>query len=241
MFLEKYARSFFKRKMVVVTVSILLVILLLFKTGYLGEGNKVRIACVGDSLTYGSGVLKTRETNSYPAKLQKKLGNSYKVLNFGLRNATASAQGDLPYLESEEYAQSLESNPDIVILMLGTNDSKISNWDPVEYEAGLRKLLESYIALDNAPTVYLIRSPYCFAVDGSDIAEYTIQPSVVENEIGAIAKTLAEEEGVSFIDLYSVTDGQNELYTSDGIHFNKSGYELFSSTIYQYLLEEIKE
>lgn len=210
----------------------MLVILLLFHAGYLGEDKRVKVACVGDSLTYGSGVLKTRETNSYPAKLQKKLGSSYNVLNFGLRNATASLAGDLPYLQSEEYARSLESNPDIVILMLGTNDSKIDNWSPEEYEKGLRDILESYINLESCPSVYLVRSPYCFAVDGSDIAEYTIQPQVVRDEIGAIAKDLADEENVSFIDLYSVTEGLNELYTSDGIHFNKKGYELISSNIF---------
>ncbi len=233
MFLLKYARGFFEKKMVVVGVAILLVLVLLYNSGYLGgRDNRTRIACVGDSLTYGSGVLKTREINSYPSKLQQKLGTTYYVMNYGLRNATASADGDLPYLSSDEYAQSLESNPDVVILMLGTNDSKIDNWNADSYREGLTEIVNSYLELESDPTVYIMRSPYCYSIDGGEIAEYTIQPAVVENEIGTIIKTVADESGVNYIDLYTPTDGQDELYTKDGIHFNKNGYELIASIIH---------
>ena len=233
MFWEKYAKGFFKRKIVVVAVAILLVAALLYHSGFFGgEDKRVRVTCVGDSLTYGSGVLKTRDLNSYPAKLQTKLGTSYVVSNFGLRNATASKNGDLPYVNSGEYSDSLKSNPDIVIIMLGTNDTKTVNWDPVEYKEGLSTIVSSYVELESKPTVYLVRSPYCFAVDGDYTAEYCIQPGIVAGELGEIEEEIAAEYGVSLIDMYSATEGQDDLYTSDGIHFNKHGYELISSTIY---------
>lgn len=218
--------------MVILLAAVVLVFFVLFNSGFFGgKDERIRVSCVGDSLTYGSGVLKTRDTDAYPAQLQIKMGTDHLVSNFGLRNATASASGDLPYVESEEYQQSLKSKPDIVVLMLGTNDTKTYNWNASDYEAGLKELVESYQQLDTKPTVYLMRSPYCYSLDGSDVAEYDIQPAVVADELGGIVEKVAAETGVEVIDLYGVTEGQDELYT-DGIHFNAKGYELIADEVY---------
>jgi lysophospholipase L1-like esterase len=228
-------KGFLQRKMVILLAAVVLVFFVLFNSGFFGgKDERIRVSCVGDSLTYGSGVLKTRDTDAYPAQLQIKMGTDHLVSNFGLRNATASASGDLPYVESEEYQQSLKSKPDIVVLMLGTNDTKTYNWNASDYEAGLKELVESYQQLDTKPTVYLMRSPYCYSLDGSDVAEYDIQPIVVSDELGGIVEKVAAETGVEVIDLYEITEGQDELYT-DGIHFNAKGYELIADEVYSNL------
>ncbi|WP_097076178.1 GDSL-type esterase/lipase family protein [Pseudobutyrivibrio ruminis] len=228
-------KGFLQRKMVILLAAVVLVFFVLFNSGFFGgKDERIKISCVGDSLTYGSGVLKTRDTDAYPAQLQIKMGTDHLVSNFGLRNATASASGDLPYVESEEYQQSLKSKPDIVVLMLGTNDTKTYNWNASDYETGLKELVESYQQLDTKPTVYLMRSPYCYSLDGSDVAEYDIQPVVVSDELGGIVEKVAAETGVEVIDLYEITEGQDELYT-DGIHFNAKGYELIADEVYSNL------
>ncbi len=138
-------KAFIKRKFVILLAAIVLVFFVLFNAGFFGgKDERIRITCVGDSITYGSGVLKTREVDSYPAQLQKRLGTDHIVYNFGLRNATASAKGNLPYIESEEYKESLKPKPNIVVLMLGTNDTKQANWDDVEYKNGLKTFVHSY-------------------------------------------------------------------------------------------------
>ena len=219
-------KAFLQRKMVILLAALVLVFFVLFNAGFFGgDDERIRVVCVGDSLTYGSGVIETRETDSYPAQLQLKLGTSHNVMNFGLRNATASSKANLPYIESEEYKKSLQSSPDIVVLMLGTNDSKSYNWDSEAYEDGLKELVLSYQKLDSKPTVYLMRSPYCYSLDGTDVAEYDIQPAIVSMELGDIVYKVAEETGAVFIDLYEITENQNDLYT-DGIHFNAEGYKL---------------
>ncbi|QFJ53654.1 GDSL-type esterase/lipase family protein [Pseudobutyrivibrio xylanivorans] len=231
----KFMRGLFQRKMVVLLVAIVLLFAVLYNAGMFGGTDKrVRITCVGDSITYGSGVLKTREIDCYPAQLQTMLGTTYLVSNFGLRNATASATGDLPYMQSQEYKDSLESKPDIVVLMLGTNDAKTYNWNPKEYEKGLQELVESYKALSSKPTVYLMRSPYCYAINENGEAEYSIQADVVTGELGDIVTKVAGETGVEVIDLFAVTEGQDDLYT-DGIHFNADGYSLIADTVYEYV------
>ena len=218
--------------MVILLAAVVLVFFVLFNSGFFGGNDeRIRVSCVGDSLTYGSGVIKTREVDSYPAKLQKKLGTSHLVSNFGLRNATASADGDLPYIDSAQYKKSLESEPNIVLLMLGTNDSKTYNLIAKSYEEGIKSLVQTYKNLDTNPTVYLMISPYCFSLDGSDIAEYQVQPKVVAGKIRDIVEKVAAEEGVEVIDLYSVTVGKEERYR-DGIHFDAEGYKIIADYIY---------
>ena len=228
----EYIKGFIQRKMVILLAAGVLVFFVLFNAGFFGgEDDRVKVSCVGDSLTYGSGVLKTRELDSYPAKLQSKLGTSHVVSNFGLRNATAASSGDLPYINSEEYKESLESNPDVVILMLGTNDTKTYNWNAADYEEGLKTIVESYQKLESKPTVYLMRSPYCYAKNGGEIAEYEIQPGIVAGQLGDIISAVAAETGVEVIDLYTPTYGKDDLYT-DGIHFNADGYKLIADKVY---------
>ena len=225
-------KGLIQRKMVILLAAVVLVFFVLFNSGFFGGNDeRIRVSCVGDSLTYGSGVIKTREVDSYPAKLQKKLGTSHLVSNFGLRNATASADGDLPYIDSAQYKKSLESEPNIVLLMLGTNDSKTYNWNAKSYEEGIKSLVQTYKNLDTNPTVYLMISPYCFSLDGSDIAEYQVQPKVVAGKIKDIVEKVAAEEGVEVIDLYSVTVGKEERYR-DGIHFDAEGYKIIADYIY---------
>ena len=56
---------------------------------------KVRVACMGNSVTYGAGI-KDREQNAYPAQLQKIMGGSYEVGNYGFSGATLLRKGHRP-------------------------------------------------------------------------------------------------------------------------------------------------
>ncbi|SFN59543.1 Lysophospholipase L1 [Pseudobutyrivibrio sp. UC1225] len=239
--IRKFVRGLFQRKMVVLLVAIVLLFVVLFNSGMFGGKDiRVRITCAGDSLTYGSGVLKSREIDSYPSQLQVKLGTGYLVSNYGLRNATAASTGDLPYVESEQYKESLDSNPDIVILMLGTNDTKVDNWNPSDYREGLLSIVKTYQNLKSKPVVYLMRSPYCFPIEGNEHAEYQVQENIVNGELGDIISEVAAETGVTMIDLKAVTEGKEYLYT-DGIHFTAEGYDLISDTVYDEIKKEVKE
>lgn len=68
---------------------------------------KIKVACVGNSITYGY-TLPDRETNAYPAKLQKMLGDDYVVGNFGKSGATLLNKGHRPYMQQEEYHKAID-------------------------------------------------------------------------------------------------------------------------------------
>ena len=87
----------------------------------------IRVACIGNSITYGA-FIPNREMNCYPAQLQAYLGDGYEVKNFGASGRTILSKGDYPYSETDTYKASLEYQPDIVLIKLGTNDTKPQNW-----------------------------------------------------------------------------------------------------------------
>ena len=97
--------------------------------GSLGWGQRkpIKVACVGNSITYGYGI-ENREQNSYPSVLQRLLGKGYKVENFGHSGATLLSKGHHPYIQQEEYQKALAFAADIVVIHLGINDTDPRNW-----------------------------------------------------------------------------------------------------------------
>ena len=97
--------------------------------GSLGWGQRkpIKVACVGNSITYGYGI-ENREQNSYPSVLQRLLGKGYKVENFGHSGATLLSKGHRPYIQQEEYQKALAFAGDIVVIHLGINDTDPRNW-----------------------------------------------------------------------------------------------------------------
>ena len=88
---------------------------------------KLKVACVGNSVTYGYGHKNPAET-SYPTQLQQLLGEEYEVRNFGHSGATLLNKGHRPYTKLPEYKAALEFAPDIVVIHLGLNDTDPRNW-----------------------------------------------------------------------------------------------------------------
>ena len=87
----------------------------------------IRVACIGNSITDGFGI-DMRAKYGYPAQLQGILGDGYWVKNFGVSARTMLNKGDFPYMNEMAWKDALAFKPDIVVIKLGTNDSKPQNW-----------------------------------------------------------------------------------------------------------------
>ena len=182
-----------------------------------------RMACVGDSITYGCFV-PGQPWNSYPRQLGRMLGRmlgrGYCVGNFGYTNRTALKKADHPYTAEKLYRQSLSFQPDIVLLMLGSNDTKAINWNAEAYARDLGELIESYRELESRPQVFLLLPPPVFPFCGK--VRWDIRSEVLENEVLPICRRVAEEKGVPVIDIHSAFIGRKELFV-DGCHPNARG------------------
>lgn len=185
---------------------------------------KIRVACVGASITYGAGI-ENREQNSYPAQMQKLLGAGYEVRNFGVSGHTMLKQGDFPYWKSEAYQSALAFNPDVVVINLGGNDSKPQNWKFKDaFAADTRALIESFRALPAKARVLL-------AVPTPAFKEmWGMNDPTITKEITPLLRQTAYETGTELIDLHTAFHGKESL-VYDNIHPNATGAAYMAKVI----------
>lgn len=183
-----------------------------------------KIACVGDSITYGYGA-SDRNTKSYPALLQGMLGSRYTVRNFGWGGASYSGLTRI-YTEGTEFRDSLEFLPDVVIIMLGTNDTNTWKDTGASMKEYAQDMVRAYKALKSHPAVFICTPIQRYIGETNN--------TIIGEEIVPIFRTLAEEEDCFFVNLYDETaDWQDNLM--DGLHPNDTGYAKLAEMIYSAL------
>ena len=186
----------------------------------------VRVACIGNSITFGAGI-KNRSRDSYPSVLARMLGDSYWVRNFGVSARTMLNKGDHPYMNEPAYKNALAFNPNIVVIKLGTNDSKSFNW---KYKADFMKdaqtMIDAFKGLPSQPKIYLCYPSKAYLTgDG-------INDDIISKEIIPMIKKLAKKNDLSVIDLHTAMDGMPELFP-DRIHPNEKGAQVMAKAVYQ--------
>jgi lysophospholipase L1-like esterase len=174
----------------------------------------IKVACVGDSITQGVGA---KSGQSYPAQLQALLGEGYKVGNFGVSGRTLLKQGDFPYWKENKYKAALAMEPAIVIIMLGTNDTKPQNWKhEAEFAADYRELVKSFQSLKSQPKVFV-----CRPVPVPGKGNYGINEENIQKEIPRV-DALAKELGCGVIDMHAALEKFPEMLP-DRVHPNTAG------------------
>ena len=186
----------------------------------------VRVACIGNSITFGAGI-RNRSRDSYPSVLARMLGDNYWVKNFGVSARTMLNKGDHPYMNEPAYKNALAFNPNIVVIKLGTNDSKSFNW---KYKADFMKdaqtMIDAFKGLPSQPKIYLCYPSKAYLTgDG-------INDDIISKEIIPMIKKLAKKNGLSVIDLHTAMDGMPELFP-DRIHPNEKGAQVMAKAVYQ--------
>ena len=174
----------------------------------------IKVACVGDSITQGVGAQKGK---SYPAQLQGLLGEGYRVGNFGVSARTLLRKGDFPYWNEKKYQDALAMEPAIVVIMLGTNDTKPQNWKfEAEFAADYRELVKSFQSLKSKPKVFV-----CRPVPVPGKGNYGINEENVQKEIPRV-DALAKELGCGVIDMHAALAKFPEMLP-DRVHPNTAG------------------
>lgn len=206
--------------------------------GYAGQ--PTRVACVGDSITYGYG-LKDRARDAYPVVLGEWLGAGWDVRNFGYSGATLLKQGDRPYFKQRVHDRALEFKPDIVVIMLGTNDSKhrddgsldaanaVDNWQyKTNYVRDYEALIGELHQANPDVKVYVCLPTPCFP------GRWGINDKTIHNEIIPMVRQVAKESNAKVIDLYTALSGKSDLFP-DTVHPNAEGARLMAAAVYHAL------
>jgi lysophospholipase L1-like esterase len=193
---------------------------------------QIKIACAGDSTTYGHGISGWPK-NNYPSVLQNLLGEKYHVNNYGVSSFAVQEDADRSYRTLPPYQESLAYDTNYVVFMMGSNDSKPVNWKGADaFRADLLSLLDSY----GDAELILCTLPSAFFLEGQTegTTNHNIQPLIVD-EIARITREVADERGYTLIDIHALTAQHPEWFAKDGVHPSNEGAAAVAREVYKVL------
>jgi acyl-CoA thioesterase I len=223
-----------KNRKRVLAISALIIIVALSFVVFLSQNvesspsNKVnkldlsRIACMGDSIT---------NNTNYPQDLQALLGSNSTVGNFGYSGAAVNFYSDRAYYFSDSYKDARAFQPNIVIIMLGTNDARTNLNDEIvnfkiNYEYMIQHMINGTRPFISQPQIFLVIPPPVF----QNNLNLTI--SIYTEQIIPKIRQVANDFGLPIIDVYTPMVNHPE-YFLDGVHPNVQGAKIIAETIYQ--------
>jgi len=183
----------------------------------------LRIACVGDSITEGYG-LAVQSKTSYPVMLDSILGPKYAVLNSGRSSTTLQKKGDFPYWICKEFSNVFVYKPNIIVIKLGTNDTKPQNWHADNYEQDYQAMIDTFKTISSKPRIYL-----CLPVPAFKI-KWGINDSTVVHGVIPIVERLAQKNKLTVIDLYKGMSNEGVNFF-DSIHPNEKAVKVMAGII----------
>ncbi|MBP3627414.1 MAG: hypothetical protein J6J39_05185 [Clostridia bacterium] len=195
--------------------------------------DKININCVGDSITFGSGSTSV-ENYSYPSQMQAILGDGYTVSRNGIAgyqvvadyNITSPEDVELQLFGTNAWLNSHKGTDDIIIIQLGTNDlSKVAGKAQIKtdiYNAGLEKLIQSYLRLENSPLVIISNTTVSYSAISSGYAD-------TYSTVALLNMAMAEKYGLPCVDMHAYTNAYTEdevaaYYANDKLHPSNDGY-----------------
>ena len=185
----------------------------------------VKVTCVGDSITQGVGA---KRGKSWPSQLQEMLGDKWSVKNFGRSGTTLMNSGNSPYQKCPQFKGAKENPANVVIIMLGTNDTKPNNWAHFkkDYEKDYRNLISHFTSLPSKPRIFLCLPPY-IAKDGN----WGINEPDTAAQIPIVTK-IAKDLNLGLIDVHGALQGKDDLIP-DKVHPNTDGAAVIAKAVYQ--------
>lgn len=202
-----------------IVVSSLLTVLFFESQINPGISYPIRVACVGDSITEGT---------DYPMDLQELLGDNYTVGNFGVGDSTVLLDTEKPWMYQTEFQSARRFLPNVVIIMLGTNDARPDYYMHIdEFVDDYRELVGEFEALgESKPRIWLVKPP--------PILNDSLGPTnanLIEGVIPRIQE-VAEELNLPVIDVYNALANHADYFSDDGVHPNRAGAEVIAAQVY---------
>ncbi len=201
-----------------------------------------KVACVGNSITYGYGIESWPDQTSYPHHLQGMLREnapSDTVENFGVSGLTVRKDDQASYWKGYRFAPAIEFAADTVIIELGTNDSKAyTTWNTPALDAAVdsaitadfEALIDTF-QVKSKPHIFICLAPYVNNV------EWNILDTAVVNRVNPAILQAGLKKGVNVIDLHSRFSALENpsWYLEDMVHPSVEGAKHLAEIVYAHL------
>lgn len=201
-----------------------------------------KVACVGNSITYGYGIESWPDQTSYPHHLQGMLRENAPndtVENFGVSGLTVRKDDQASYWKGYRFAPAIEFAADTVIIELGTNDSKsYTTWNTPAQDAAVdsaitadfEALIDTF-QVKSKPHVFICLAPYVNNI------EWNILDTAVVKRVNPAILQAGLEKGVNVIDLHSRFSALENpsWYLEDMVHPSVEGAKHLAEIVYAHL------
>ena len=193
------------------------------------KAQPVKVACVGNSVTFGYG-LENPEKESYPIQLQQLLGENYLVKNFGKSGATLLRKGHRPYNEQEEYRNAIDFAGDIVVIHLGLNDTDPRDWPNYgdDFIRDYLTLIQDFRTVNPDCKVFVCR----MTPIGHNHWRFKSGTRDWYWKIQHCIEMVAEQADCQLIDLQEILYHRPDLFP-DALHPTKEGASIISQQVYE--------
>lgn len=202
----------------------------LYQFAYSQTNKIIKVACIGASITEGA-TLEHPKEQAYPQLLQLKLGKDYAVTNYGVSGTTMLKNGNLSYWNTAQYKAALQSNPDVVFIDLGGNDSKLINRNHLdEFTNDCHDMVQSFKQLPSHPRIILLLPFPSFETDTTSIYDPAITARIIPQ-----VRAVAFKDSVEVLDMHSLFI-DHALLMPDHIHPNFEGSHIIATRLYDLLV-----
>jgi alpha-L-fucosidase 2 len=184
---------------------------------------EVKIACVGDSITEGYG-LACQSKTGYPVVLDSLLGNGYQVQNCGRSATNMQRKADFPYWVCKEFSNVFSYQPDIIVIKLGTNDTKPYNWNMERYATDYQAMIDTFNTMASHPKIILCSPVPVFKT------KWGINDSTLVHGVIPVVEMIAKTNHLPVIDLYHGMMDQG-INFPDSIHPNEEAVKVMAGII----------
>ena len=180
----------------------------------------VRVACVGDSITAGVGTADPAK-ESYPAQLQLILGQGWEIQNFGVGGRTLLRKQD-----PLDIRPALDSRPDVVVIMLGTNDSRQQTWDKhgAEFVSDYAGIIDAVRNLNSHPRIWICAPVPMFP------GQWGLSEEILTGKTIPAINEVARTKDVPLIDLHTALNDRKADFP-DFVHPNTKGYRTIAEAV----------
>lgn len=194
-------------------------------------GADLKVACVGNSITYGYG-LSNPGTQSYPTQLDTLLGAGYAVSNFGVSSKTMIKAVSDAYWTQSAFTQALASLPNLVVVELGTNDSKDYIWPYYKqnFKPDYISMIDTFRHLSSHPQVWVTLQP------PAQNSSWSMYDTTIVRQVNPAILDVALQKAAPVIDLHTAMSGHPEWFQGDTVHPTATGAKELAKIVAGYLL-----
>lgn len=197
------------------------------------QAHSTRLACIGNSITQYTAQANTNPKDAYPVKVGEMLGPDWYAVNKGRSGAYMQKSSPSPYWGTGLLKQVLDFKPNVVTIMLGTNDARQPYWHTDKYIADYQAMIDTLNTLSPRPEIRLLSPIPSWKRNG--VWPYNgISNDIIKDQAIPALQQVARTNGLDIIDIYTPMLPLERL-VPDGVHPNAEGQDSLAHWIYRAL------